>query len=70
MVLKGHPTKTNLFQTSQPGEGLDLSYAEKIWIKIAQSEYRIELLESLTKLKIKCEVHKDMSKRYFSHQPV
>ena len=61
MVLKGHPTKTNLFQTSQPGEGLDLSYAEKIWIKIAQSECRIELLESLTKLKIGLKEVKDYS---------
>ena len=52
MVLKSHPLKSDFFTTSPTGEGLDLSYAEHIWTKVAQSECRIEMLSTLTKLKI------------------
>ena len=38
--------------TSQRGEGIDLSCAEKVWITIAQSECRIDLLVKLISLKI------------------
>ena len=52
MVQESHPLKSDLFTTSLPGEGLDLSLAEHIWTKLAQSECRVEMLFKLTKLKI------------------
>ena len=52
MVMINHPLRSDLYTTSPPGEGPDLSYAEQIWTKLAQSECRIDMLSKLTKLKI------------------